>query len=109
MGATSEHLLEMIENCPQGAETFAARIVHLLTERNPPTQDLVNRITALYEQGRTDVRSMIPVLSGLDKDQILSILPKFVLTPVNQKSVPIVFNKLLAGRSKSKVKIFSRN
>ncbi|VDM95214.1 unnamed protein product [Onchocerca ochengi] len=67
MGATSEHLLEMIENCPQGAETFAARIVHLLTERNPPTQDLVNRITALYEQGRTDVRSMIPVLSGLDK------------------------------------------
>ncbi|VDK78043.1 unnamed protein product [Litomosoides sigmodontis] len=99
MGATSEHLLEMIENCPQGAETFAARIVHLLTERNPPTQDLVNRITALYEQGRTDVRSMIPVLSGLDKDQILSILPKFVLTPVNQKSVPIVFNKLLAGRS----------
>ncbi|VDN00337.1 unnamed protein product, partial [Onchocerca ochengi] len=27
------------------------------------------------------------------------ILPKFVLTPVNQKSVPIVFNKLLAGRS----------
>ncbi|VDO26705.1 unnamed protein product [Onchocerca flexuosa] len=99
MGATSEHLLEMIENCPLGAETFAARIVHLLTERNPPTQDLVNRITALYEQGRTDVRSMIPVLSGLDKDQILSILPKFVLTPVNQKSVPIVFNKLLAGRS----------
>uniref|UniRef100_A0A915PBS0 Symplekin n=1 Tax=Setaria digitata TaxID=48799 RepID=A0A915PBS0_9BILA len=99
MGSTSEHLLEMIENCPQGAETFAARIVHLLTERNPPTQDLVNRITALYEQGRTDVRSMIPVLSGLDKDQILSILPRFVLTPANQKSVPIVFNKLLAGRS----------
>ncbi|EFO27641.2 symplekin [Loa loa] len=99
MGAASEHLLEMIENCPQGAETFAARIVHLLTERNPPTQDLVNRITALYEQGRTDVRSMIPVLSGLDKDQILSILPKFVVTPVNQKSVPVVFNKLLAGRN----------
>uniref|UniRef100_A0A0R3RPZ9 DUF3453 domain-containing protein n=1 Tax=Elaeophora elaphi TaxID=1147741 RepID=A0A0R3RPZ9_9BILA len=99
MGATSEHLLEMIEDCPLGAETFAARIVHLLTERNPPTQDLVNRITALYEQGRTDVRSMIPVLSGLDKDQILSILPKFILTPINQKSVPIVFNKLLTGRS----------
>ncbi|KAM3716869.1 Symplekin [Dirofilaria immitis] len=99
MGATSEHLLEMIENCPQGAETFAARIVHLLTERNPPTQDLVNKITALYQQGRTDVRSMIPVLSGLDKDQILSILPKFVLTLINQKSVSTVFNKLLVGKS----------
>ncbi|VDM95136.1 unnamed protein product [Thelazia callipaeda] len=99
IGATSEHLLEMIENCPLGAETLAARIVHLLTERNPPTQDLVNKITALYDQGRTDVRSMIPVLSGLDKDQILKILPKFVLTPVNQKSVSVVFNKLLTGRS----------
>lgn len=33
----------------------------------PPTQELVDRMTALYKQGRTDVRSMIPVLNGLDK------------------------------------------
>lgn len=116
MGATSEHLLEVIENCPLGAETLAARIVHLLTERSmipcsfypyvyqklelyiisvyrinedarnifikltysvldPPTLDLVNRISALYEQGRTDVRSMIPVLTGLDK-VILNHFPR---------------------------------
>lgn len=34
MGATSEYILEMIENCPHGAETLAARVVYLLTERS---------------------------------------------------------------------------
>lgn len=29
----SEELLLMIENCPVGAETLVARVVHLLTER----------------------------------------------------------------------------
>lgn len=32
-----------------------------------PTQELVDRVSTLYEQGRTDVRSLIPVLNGLDK------------------------------------------
>uniref|UniRef100_A0A158R605 DUF3453 domain-containing protein n=1 Tax=Syphacia muris TaxID=451379 RepID=A0A158R605_9BILA len=99
IGAASNDLLDMIEKCPPGAETLAARIVHLLTERNPPTYELVGRISALYNQGRTDVRSMIPVLSGLEKDQILKILPNFILNAVNQKSVPIVFHKLLAGKN----------
>uniref|UniRef100_A0A183EUV6 Symplekin_C domain-containing protein n=1 Tax=Gongylonema pulchrum TaxID=637853 RepID=A0A183EUV6_9BILA len=99
MGASSVELLEMIENCPPGAETLAARVVHLLTERNPPTRELVYRTSKLYAKGRTDVRTMIPVLTGLDKDQILNILPKYVLVASNQKSVPVVFQKLLAGRS----------
>ncbi|VDD86123.1 unnamed protein product [Enterobius vermicularis] len=123
IGATSNELLDMIEKCPPGAETLAARIVHLLTERsavnyfvflccflkvlrirasgfrNPPTHELVERIIALYNQGRTDVRSMIPVLSGLEKDQILKILPNFILNAVNQKSIPSVFHKLLAGKN----------
>lgn len=34
IGATSNELLDMIEKCPPGAETLAARIVHLLTERS---------------------------------------------------------------------------
>lgn len=46
---------------------YSFKEINLLCVIDPPTQDLVNRITALYEQGRTDVRSMIPVLSGLDK------------------------------------------
>uniref|UniRef100_A0A914ZJU9 Symplekin n=2 Tax=Parascaris univalens TaxID=6257 RepID=A0A914ZJU9_PARUN len=98
MGGSSEHLLKMIENCPDGADTLVARIVHLLTERNAPTQELVDRVRTLYEQGRTDVRSLIPVLNGLDKEQILRILPKFVLNAVNQKSVRNVFAKLLLSK-----------
>lgn len=99
MGTASSDLLEMIETCPPGAETLAARIVHLLTERSAPTKELVDRVTALYEQGRTDVRSLIPVLTGLEKEQINDILAKFVLNPLVQKSVPTVFNKLVAGRN----------
>lgn len=33
MGQGSEELLKLLEECPQGAESFVARIVHLLTER----------------------------------------------------------------------------
>ncbi|KHN82354.1 Symplekin [Toxocara canis] len=99
MGGSSEHLLKMIENCPDGADTLVARIVHLLTERNPPTQELVDRVSALYDQGRTDVRSLIPVVNGLDKEQILRILPKFALNAVNQKSVRSLFAKILLSKS----------
>ncbi|MFH4977060.1 hypothetical protein AB6A40_003769 [Gnathostoma spinigerum] len=99
MGATSENLLDMIEKCPVGAETLAARVVHLLTERNPPTPILVERIKGLYDQGRTDVRSLIPVLNGLDKEQIMKVLPTFVLNVQYQRAVPAVFSKLLSGRN----------
>ncbi|VDK54206.1 unnamed protein product [Anisakis simplex] len=99
MGSSSEHLLKMIEECPDGAGTLVARIVHLLTERNPPTQELVARVCALYEQGRADVRLLIPVLNGLDKDYILRILPKFVLNPINQKSVQTLYAKILLSKS----------
>ena len=34
IGAHSSELLSMIENCSEGAETLATRIVHLLTERS---------------------------------------------------------------------------
>lgn len=33
MGQGSEELLKLLEECPQGAESLVARIVHLLTER----------------------------------------------------------------------------
>jgi symplekin len=34
MGMTSVPMLAMIEQCPVGAETLVARVVHLLTERS---------------------------------------------------------------------------
>lgn len=40
----SPELLSMIEKCPPGAEPLVARIVHLLTERNVPSKELVEKV-----------------------------------------------------------------
>jgi len=88
----------MIEECPLGAETLVARIVHLLTERSAPTVDLVARVKQLHEKRHTDVRSLIPVLTGLDKTDLLKALPKFVLSAANQRAVSNVFRRILTGK-----------
>jgi symplekin len=33
LGMTSPQLLELVENCPKGAETLITRIIHILTEK----------------------------------------------------------------------------
>jgi hypothetical protein len=71
IGMHSPDLLDMIENCPEsktpakGAETLVARIVSLLTERETPTRELVDCVRLLHKTRNTDVRSLIPILSGL--------------------------------------------
>jgi symplekin len=44
IGMQSPELLSMIEHCPKGAEPLVARIVHLLTERNVPSKELVKKV-----------------------------------------------------------------
>uniref|UniRef100_A0A0K0DL78 SYMPK_PTA1_N domain-containing protein n=1 Tax=Angiostrongylus cantonensis TaxID=6313 RepID=A0A0K0DL78_ANGCA len=48
---------------------------------------------------KTDVRSLIPILNGLDKEDIVRILPQFILKAAYQNSVGLVFKRLLTGRS----------
>ncbi|KAI1712308.1 symplekin [Ditylenchus destructor] len=98
-GMQSEELLSMIASCPEGAETLVARIVHLLTERNPPTAELVDRVRELHINRNTDVRSLLPILTGLSREELLNLIPKFVLSATNSKSVPVFFKKLLFGRN----------
>lgn len=98
IGMHSPELLEMIENCPPGAETLVARIVHLLTERSSPTPALVDRVKKLHLCRNTDVRSLIPILTGLNRDELLELVPKFVLSAKSSNSVPAFFKKLLFGR-----------
>jgi symplekin len=94
----SDELLQMIGDCPEGSETLIARIVHLLTERNPPSLELVERVRNLHLKRNTDVRSLIPILTGLSKKELLDLIPKFVLSATNSKSVPAFFKKLIFGR-----------
>ncbi|KAL4715815.1 hypothetical protein ACJJTC_006394 [Scirpophaga incertulas] len=83
----------LLDECPRGAETLLTRLVHIFTEKSPPSPELVSRVRELYATRVSDVRFLIPVLTGLSKKEILAALPKLIkLNPVVVKEV---FNKLL--------------
>ncbi|CAD6991650.1 unnamed protein product [Ceratitis capitata] len=94
MGVEDIALLKLIEDCPKGCETLIIRVVHLLTERvATPNVELVHRVRELYANKVNDVRVLIPVLSGLTRQEVLNALPR--LLKLNQIVVKEVFNRLL--------------
>jgi len=97
IGMESPDLLSLVENCPKGSETLVTRIIHILTERAAPTPELVNKVRDLYAKRVADVRFLIPVLSGLTRQEVTAALPKLIkLNPVVVKEV---FNRLLGSGS----------
>ncbi|XP_055603374.1 symplekin-like [Uranotaenia lowii] len=93
IGAESEELLKLIEECPKGSETIITRIIYILTEKTIPPPELVERVRLLHQTKVSDVRLLIPVINGLTKKEILKALPKLIkLNPVVVKEV---FNRLL--------------
>jgi len=93
MGMGSPEILKLVENCPNGAETLITRIIHILTEQSPPSRELVEKIRDLYQKRVSDVRFLIPVLTGLEKGEIINALPKLI--KLSQPVVKEVFNRLL--------------
>uniref|UniRef100_A0A6Q2ZLB5 Symplekin n=1 Tax=Esox lucius TaxID=8010 RepID=A0A6Q2ZLB5_ESOLU len=93
MGMNSPDLLLLVENCPKGAETLVTRCLHILTDKVPPSPELVERVRDLYHKRVPDVRFLIPVINGLEKKEVIQALPKLIkLNPVVVKEV---FNRLL--------------
>ncbi|XP_051631188.1 symplekin-like isoform X15 [Manacus candei] len=93
MGMGSPELLLLVENCPKGAETLVTRCLHSLTDKVPPSPELVRRVRDLYHKRLPDVRFLIPVLNGLEKKEVIQALPKLIkLNPIVVKEV---FNRLL--------------
>ena len=58
-----------------------------------PSVELVKRVKELYHKRVSDVRFLIPVLTGLEKKEIIAVLPKLVKQSPNV--VKEVFNRLL--------------
>ncbi|XP_015126326.1 symplekin [Diachasma alloeum] len=93
LGMASPQLLKLVEMCPKGAETLVTRIIHILTEKAPPSAELVAKVRDLYQTRVSDVRFLIPVLNGLSKKEVMAALPKLIkLNPIVVKEV---FNRLL--------------
>jgi len=69
------------------------RIIHILTEKATPSPELVDKVRELYAHRVADVRFLIPVLTGLTRQEVAAALPKLIkLNPVVVKEV---FNRLL--------------
>lgn len=59
----------------------------------PPSPELVERVRDLYHKRVPDVRFLIPVINGLEKNEVIQALPKLIkLNPIVVKEV---FNRLL--------------
>uniref|UniRef100_A0A8C4HUP8 Symplekin n=1 Tax=Dicentrarchus labrax TaxID=13489 RepID=A0A8C4HUP8_DICLA len=102
MGMNSPELLLLVENCPKGAETLVTRCLHILTDKVPPSPELVERVRDLYHKRVPDVRFLIPVINGLEKNEVIQALPKLIkLNPIVVKEV---FNRLL-GTQHSKISV----
>lgn len=89
--------LHLLQECPRGSETLLTRLVHIFTEKAPPSPELVSLVRELYATRVSDVRFLIPVLTGLSKKEVLAALPKLIKQ--NQLVVKEVFNKLLGLQS----------
>lgn len=104
IGMNSPELLRLVENCPTGAETLVTRVLRIVTDKNPPTVELVQKVKDLYHKRVSDVRFLIPVLNGLNKGEIIEVLPKLISQTPNV--VKEVFNRLLGSfQSESTVAI----
>jgi len=77
------NFLQMVSQCPKGSDTFVLQALHVLTETAAPTLQLVTTVKALYQKKNNDARFMIPILSGLNKEEALALLPKLINLPSN--------------------------
>lgn len=99
MSMSSPELLRFVENCPKGAETLVTRIIHILTDKAPPSNELVDRVRDLYHKRVPDVRFLIPIINGLSKREVIAALPELI--KLNPTVVKEVFHRLLGSSFQS--------
>ncbi|KAJ3033702.1 hypothetical protein HDV00_005887 [Rhizophlyctis rosea] len=78
IAAQPAKLYTMIRTFPEGSESLLLRILTLLTEKDPPTPQLIAAVKHLYAERELDARFLIPVIAGLDKGEVAGLLPKVV-------------------------------
>ncbi|KAI8598888.1 Symplekin tight junction protein C terminal-domain-containing protein [Dissophora ornata] len=97
----STKLLALIRDFPKGAEMLVLRIIFILTDGVHPSPGLVNAVQQAVVQHDLNARFLIPIISGLDKTQIMANLPRIVSllkgTERERRTVTDVFLKLLTA------------
>eukprot|EP01132_Coremiostelium_polycephalum_P002926 gene2926-3646_t len=80
IGQSNTTLLQVITLCPKGAEPFMIEILNSLVESDRPTPELVQAVKTLMKTSN-DLRFLLPIVHGLDKEEIFSLLPSFINLP----------------------------
>jgi len=105
MGMDSPQLLDLVENCPPEGETLVTRILHILTDKEHPTVELTEKVRDLHQKRVSDVRFLIPVLTGLTKKEVLDAIPKLILH--NKAVVQGVISRLVRSRRQADSDVIS--
>lgn len=92
----SAPLLQLIAQCPKGGESFVLQILRILTEATRPTGLLVTAVKTAHKR-LGDARLLIPVLAGMEKDEVISLLPRLLVLPA--AAAKNVVNRLAVGSS----------
>jgi symplekin len=95
IGLGSPVLMQIITTLPKGSDSLILHFLNTLTEggilapyipHNTPLvskipQQLVSTLRSLYQKKVADARYLVPILPVLDKEEIVSFLPKLVALP----------------------------
>ncbi|KAG0365851.1 Symplekin tight junction protein C terminal-domain-containing protein [Gamsiella multidivaricata] len=97
----SPKLLALIRDMPKGAEMLVLRIIFILTDGVNPSPGLVSTVQGAVVQHDLNARFLIPIIGGLDKEAVLTNLPRIVGllkgTERERRTVTDVFMKLLTA------------
>ncbi|TPX72985.1 hypothetical protein SpCBS45565_g00144 [Spizellomyces sp. 'palustris'] len=78
LSAQPARLLPIIRAFPEGSDWLVLRMVTTMTEKHPPSPQLVSAVWNAFAQKDLDARFLIPILSGLGRPKILQYLPRIV-------------------------------
>jgi len=80
LGPSDAHLLKLISEFPKGADTFVLQALHSLTDGAVPPPILVETAKSVYKQTH-DARFLVPILSGLSKEDVTEVVGAVVMLP----------------------------
>ncbi|KAL5710252.1 hypothetical protein ACHQM5_020841 [Ranunculus cassubicifolius] len=94
---TSSELLAIISDPPPGSQSLLMQVLNILTDGTIPSPDLVSTVKRLYDTKLKDVEILIPVLSLIPKEEVLSVFPQLVNLP--SEKFQVALSRLLQGSS----------
>ncbi|KAI8590955.1 Symplekin tight junction protein C terminal-domain-containing protein [Geranomyces variabilis] len=103
LAAQPARLMPLIRAFPDGSDPLILQALIMMTERELPSAQLVALVRNVFTEKDLDARFLIPIISGLDRAEVLQYLSKIVLlldgTEAQRKTVRDAFVRLVDSPS----------